>query len=387
MAIILFDNSDRSKLFPLTFTRAVADLRVGILKVREWWQIRTGLQVYIHTADYLQGLYEPIPQGEHLWIDASLVPVDDMIDRIAGLSVNEALSDTSGLVAGRHSFPSTQFSPVNSLALFQKVIDVPLITRLEYPWQLFQWNDLAIREDFKVLTKSKKGQHISPTNQLVQHADIFIEEGASVEYSILNSTTGPIYIAKNATVMEGCMIRGPFALGEGATLKMGTKIYGATTIGPNCVAGGEIKNSIMLANSNKAHDGYMGDSVIGEWCNWGAGTSNSNVKNTGGIVKIWNYHAAQLEAVGNKCGLIMGDYSRTAINTSINTGSVIGVCCNVFGEGLQAKLLNNFTWGNKELTRYELKKALQDISNWKAMKGKSLSDAEVSMLQYIFDNM
>jgi NDP-sugar pyrophosphorylase family protein len=186
--------------------------------------------------------------------------------------------------------------------------------------------------------------------------------------------------------MEGCQVRGPFALCEGAVLKMGTKVYGATTIGPHSVIGGEVKNSIFFGNSNKAHEGYIGDSVIGEWCNLGAGTSNSNVKNTAGEVKTWNYSHNDYITAGTKCGVIMGDHSKTAINTSINTGTVIGVCCNVFGEGLTPNVLQNFSWGLKDTKLYDIDKALSDITSWKKMKNKTLSEPEAKMLKHIFEN-
>jgi UDP-N-acetylglucosamine diphosphorylase/glucosamine-1-phosphate N-acetyltransferase len=201
---------------------------------------------------------------------------------------------------------------------------------------------------------------------------------------MLNASTGPIYIGKNAEVMEGCMIRGPFSLGEGSVLKMGSKVYGATSIGPHCIVGGEVKNSVLFGYSNKAHDGYLGDSVIGEWCNLGAGTSNSNLKNNAGEVKIWTPRG-QVNA-GHKCGLLMGDYSRSMINTSFNTGTVVGVCCNVFGSGLTPKYLPSFSWGNDGIDRYEFQRALTDIESWKKLKGKKISKKEKSILKHIFEH-
>jgi UDP-N-acetylglucosamine diphosphorylase/glucosamine-1-phosphate N-acetyltransferase len=212
--------------------------------------------------------------------------------------------------------------------------------------------------------------------------NIFLEKGAVVEHCILNATAGPIYIGKNAQVLEGCMIRGAFALCEGAILKMGSKVYGATTIGPFCTAAGEIKNAVMFGYSNKAHDGYLGDSVIGEWCNLGAGTTNSNVKNTAGEVKVWSNRDNDFLPVGLKCGLLMGDYSRAAINTSFNTGTVVGVCCNVFGEYFPPKRVSNFTWGKE---RYTFAKVLKDISNWKKLKGMTLTVQEIEQLEQLYN--
>jgi UDP-N-acetylglucosamine diphosphorylase/glucosamine-1-phosphate N-acetyltransferase len=243
-------------------------------------------------------------------------------------------------------------------------------------------NDWSIRQDFALITSNRKSQPISSTNKIISPENIFIEEGAKVEHSIINASAGPVYIGKNAEVMEGCMIRGPFALCEGSVLKMGTKIYAASTIGPFCLGGGEIKNSIIFGHSNKAHDGYLGDSVIGEWCNLGAGTSNSNVKNTAGIVKLWNNAKNEYEPAGLKCGLMMGDYSRAAINTSFNTGTVVGVCCNIFGEGFPPKYIPDFTWGKE---KYSFEKALQDIDNWKKLKGKNITTEEKEILRSLYN--
>lgn len=256
--------------------------------------------------------------------------------------------------------------------------------RIMYPWHLFQYNDWALRQDMEIITRNRKSAPIPESNRVTGADQIFMEPGAVMEHCILNASTGPIYIGKNATVMEGCMIRGPLALCEGAVLKMGTKVYGASTLGPFCTGGGEIRNSILMAYSNKAHDGYLGDSVIGAWCNLGAGTSNSNVKNTGSPVK---YHIADdLEPVtaGPKAGLIMGDYSRSAINTSFNTGTIIGVCCNIFGNDIPPKLIPSFSWGDE---RYDIEKAIQDITNWKKMKGLEMSDEEKQLLYELYVNI
>ncbi|MDE3235539.1 MAG: glucose-1-phosphate thymidylyltransferase [Bacteroidota bacterium] len=383
MAIILFDNCLRHQLYPLTATRAVADIRLGILTAKEWWQHRTQQQVYVITEDYLMPLYENLPKGEHVLVDASLFPFDDMLERILELQTGTAIVDEKGIVAGKlNVYVSLQMNDIQT-NLFSKIISsTETFQRLEYPWQIFQWNDEVIRSDFKLITAGRTSMPISATNHTVQAADIFIEEGAKVEFAFLNASAGPIYIGKNAEVWEGACIRGPFALGENSVVKMGAKIYGATTIGPWCAAGGEIKNVVMTGYSNKAHDGYLGDSVIGEWCNLGAGTSNSNVKNTGGPVKMWNAFTQHMEIAGNKAGVIMGDYSRTAINSSINTGSIIGVCANVFANGLLPKVIDSCTWGITET--YDFQKALEDIANWKRMKHCEISDEEVQMLQHIF---
>ena len=244
-------------------------------------------------------------------------------------------------------------------------------------------NDWAIRQDFEMITKGRLSQPIAASNKTINPENIFIEEGAKVECSIINASTGPVYIGRNAEVMEGCNIRGPFSLGENSVLKMGAKVYGATTIGPYSMGGGEIKNSVIFGHSNKAHDGYLGDSVIGEWCNLGAGTTNSNVKNTAGDVKLWDNAAQTFQSAGIKCGLMMGDYSRAAINTSFNTGTIVGVCCNVFAEGFPPKYIPDFTWGKE---RYILENAFKDIDNWKQLKGKKISEAEIEILKTLYNN-
>lgn len=385
MAIILFDNAFRRGLLPLTYTKAVADLRLGIVSIRERWELISKQTVFVCTAKYLQPLYEIPDAGEHLWIDAAVLPDSDLLDSILALESGCCIADEKGLIAGNSTITFEKFDPAHSLQLFQNIRDHALVKRLEHPWQCMQWNDEMIREDFSLLTNGRKSQPVSSTVTILQPADIFIEVGVKLECCILNSTTGPIYIGKDAEVMEGSVIRGPFAMGEKAVLKLNSRVYGATTLGPCCMGGGEIKNTVMMGYSNKAHDGYLGDSVIGEWCNFGAGSTNSNLKNTAGEVKIWDIATEQYLTVGQKCGVIMGDYSRVAINSAINTGTMIGVSCNVFGPGLLPTIIPNFSWGVQG-TKYDFIKSLQDINNWKKMKQQSLSEAETSVLEYIFDH-
>jgi len=372
MAIILFDNVNRYQLYPLTATRAVADLRFGILTIKERWELITGLPVFIHTQNYLQSLYEAIPEGAHLWVDAAVVTDEKLITSVLALNVGEALLYEKTVIA------------VNgiSISAFDKSISISSVKRIVYPWNLFQVNDLMLRKDFELLTKDRSSQPISHTNSIYSEGEIFLEEGASVEYAVLNAKSGPIYIGKNAEIWETAVIRGPFAIGNNSVIKAGGKMYGATTIGPWCAAGGEIKNAIMMGYSNKAHDGYLGDSVIGHWCNFGAGSSNSNVKNTGGDVYMLDPVSKQKVNAGLKCGVIMGDYSRVAINSRVNTGSVIGVSCNVFGAGLLPKLIPDFCWATAEI--YEFDKAIRDINNWKRMKHQELTDVEIGFLKHIF---
>ena len=322
-------------LFPFSLTRSILDIRIGILTLREKWKYLSGLEIEI---------------GDGQAIHANIIPSQKLVQ-----SIKESNPDFSD------------------------------VQKLEYPWQIFQLTDMAIRSDFNLLTKDKKSCQLSATNRCISPENIFIEEGAKIEHAILNGSTGPIYISKNAEIMEGSMIRGPFFLGEESVVKMGAKIYGATSIGKKCVVGGEIKNSVFFDCSNKAHDGYIGDSVIGAWCNLGAGSSNSNIKNTASDVKVWHAPSNQFISAGKKCGLLMGDYSRSAINTSFNTGTVVGVCCNVFGEGLTPKYIQSFSWGINNSEEYEMEKALNDIANWKKLKNETLTDIEIQTLKHIFE--
>lgn len=343
MNIFLDDRKCRENLFPFTHTRHVADIRVGILTIREKWKLLTGKTIFTDPQ---------LLEGNELHIHADIIPTVINIQ-----SVLRAAKDKTSM------------------------LDNGEVKILHHPWQIFQYNDWAIRHDFNLLTENRVSQPISGTNLISGEGEIFIEEGATVEHSIINATTGPVYIGKNALVMEGNLIRGPFSLGDSSILKMGSRVYGATSIGPGCIAGGEIKNVVMFEFSNKAHDGYLGDSVVGSWCNLGAGTSNSNVKNTGGEITYYLDKSMKAQIAGNKAGLLMGDYSRTAINTSFNTGTVVGVCCNIFGQTTPPKYVENFSWGSD---RYIFEKALNDIANWKKMKSQQLTNWEKELLHNLY---
>jgi UDP-N-acetylglucosamine diphosphorylase/glucosamine-1-phosphate N-acetyltransferase len=376
-------------LHPFTLTRQIQDIRIGILTIREKWQRLLDLPSSDKWEDDYKDLENSIRVDKNIgndvfiMIQGNILPTPKLIRAIYKLKNGEFIS-ANGDAGIIFRFTKKEVVEPHKIKVKRAVTIKEKVKALQHPWQVFQWNDEAIRQDFELITAKRKSQAISKTNQAIKSSQVFIEKGARVEYSTLNASTGPIYIGKNAEVMEGCMIRGPFALCEGSVLKMGAKVYGATTIGPYCAAAGEIKNSVLFGYSNKAHDGYLGDSVIGEWCNLGAGTTNSNLKNNAGEVKIWT-PKGQIVA-GNKCGLLMGDYSKSAINTSFNTGTVVGVCCNVIGAGLTPKYLPSFSWGNDGIDRYDIEKAFEDIVNWKNLKGKKLSKNERTILKYIFEH-
>jgi UDP-N-acetylglucosamine diphosphorylase/glucosamine-1-phosphate N-acetyltransferase len=384
MAIVLFDNTNRNQLFPLTYTRAVAGLRLGILTIRERWEMVSGQPVFIHTEKYLRELYDAPSDEEHIWIDASVIADDALTAQILTLAPGSCIADELGLIAGRIKINAPDFHPAKAITLFGKTDKHTNARRITYPWQIMLWNDEMTRKDYALVTKNRVSATIPPTVNTIAPEHIFIEAGAKLSFCTLNASTGPIYLGKDSEIMEGTAVRGPFVLGEGSVLKLNSRVYGATTLGPHCMGGGEIKNSVMMGYSNKAHDGYLGDSVVGEWCNFGAGSTNSNIKNTAGEVKIWNMAAKEYMAAGQKCGVIMGDYSRVAINSSINTGTVIGISSNVFGAGLLPTIIANFRWGVSG-TEYEFQKAINDINNWKKLKNNSLSEKESLLLRYIFD--
>jgi len=373
MAFVLYDTADRNKLFPLTYTRAVADLRIGIFTLKEWWEKLLEQEVFVKTEEYLQPLYSPVPAGDHIYINASVLPMAELVQQIIDLKPGQTICDEKGTVAYAGSENGEK-------------IQVNGLRRLVYPWHIFQLNDEVLRSQFSLISKEKFGVQTAESTHVINASEVYIEDGCTIEHAVLNASTGPIYIGKNVTIMEGSFIRGPFALGEGSVVKMGTKIYGATSAGPNCVLGGEIRSSVLFGNSNKAHDGYLGHAVVGEWCNLGAGTSNSNLKNTAGDICMSDFEKTNQEIVGNKCGVIIGDYTRTAINSSINTGSIFGICCNVFGEYLLPKHLPNFSWGIVEKSNYDPEKALRDIRNWKKLKGREFSSAEENVMKYIFEH-
>ncbi len=375
-------------LFPFTLTRQIQDIRIGILTIRQKWEMALG-----HTSfDKFENDYKDIQRGIKLesfiekdtvfLIHGNVLPTPALVKQVKKLKHGHFIS-LPGKESIVYCISREQVIEPNKIKVNKAIELDEEPVEICYPWQITQLNAMALQMDIELLKPGLKTQKASSTNKL-SGKNIFIEKGAKVEHCYINAEEGPVFIGRNALVMEGSMIRGPVAICENATIKMGTKIYGASTIGPNCVAGGEIKNSVMFANSNKAHDGYLGDSVIGEWCNLGAGTSNSNLKNNASEICIYTPNGPT--SAGTKCGMMMGDYSKTAINTSVNTGTVIGVCANVFGNGLTPKYIPSFSWGSEGIQRYRIEKAFADIENWKAFKGQSLGENEKFILKHIFDH-
>ena len=383
MHFVLVDIADREKFYPFSLTQSVAQFRMGIYSFQERWEHLLNKETAIYTVPYLQKLYDnsDFLQNKEaaIFINVTCIPTIELVDAILNLKIGEKIISKSGKWIATYSEDRT----------FEKILlgnFAPITFEhgefVQDAIGMLQLHTKFIENDFTWVKKHVTGIKIDTSNKVIQPENIFIEKGAEVHCAILNASTGPIYIGKNAMIMEGTAIRGPFVLGEKGVVKMNTSIYGATTIGPYCLAGGEIKNSVLMGFSNKGHEGYLGDSIIGQWCNLGAGTCNSNIKNTAGPIQMWNEAKQIWETVGQKMGMLVGDYSRFAIQSSINTGSYIGVSANIFGNGLLPKFIPNFTWGI--VPGYQIDKAIEDIGNWKQLKGFVMTEDEKQVLLMLY---
>ncbi len=385
---ILFDDNSHNQLLPLTYTRPVANIRVGILSIAEKWERFLNSTVSYLTQPYLQEAF-PIyhSQAECVFVNGKICPNKELIELILKLEINTGIKKGDDLIAYKTN-DSNAFNA--SLVSLENITEVNTdYIAINNVWDIFSKNAQAIQHDFDLLTTGKTSQPLSATNTLIGDSKLlFIEDGATVEASILNTKTGAIYIGKHAEVMEGSAIRGPFALCEQSTLKLNTKIYGATTIGPHCKVGGEINNSVVFGYSNKAHDGFLGNSVIGEWCNLGADTNNSNLKNNYANVKLFNYSTDKMEDTNLQfCGLIMGDHSKCGINTMFNTGTVVGLGANIFGAGFPDTHIPSFSWGGAEgMETYKLDKLFETAQRVYDRRGKVLNDTDKKILTHVFEN-
>ncbi len=385
MNYILFDNFRRNYLLPLTFTRPAADIRIGILTIREKWEKMLETKTSSLTEEYLQEKYPLISEENNILINGTIIPTIELVEEVKSLKKNEALVSERVIIAMHVNASdiqkiNTPDSDVNEIEANSHFI------KINNTWDVFAKNDEALRLDFDYLTKGRISQVLSNTNTAINPEDIFIEEGAKIECAVLNASEGPIYIGKNAEVMEGALIRGSLALCEKSTIKMGAKIYGSTTIGPECKVGGELSNVVIFGLSNKGHEGYLGNAVLGEWCNIGADSNNSNLKNTYEEVKLWSYPEKRFIKTGLQfCGLIMGDHSKCGINTMFNTGTVVGVNANIFGGGYQKNFIPSFAWGMNKEDKFNFKKAMQTAEAVMKRRGRKLDDVELRILKYIND--
>jgi UDP-N-acetylglucosamine diphosphorylase/glucosamine-1-phosphate N-acetyltransferase len=374
MKIQLVDGKHRFHLLPLTYTRPVAELRCGIITIAEKYTKR-GHEIGYGTEAYLNVKYPSI-EAEVL-VSGSVCPTDAFLEAVAGLSSGQALIQGDELLAFKGE--KWEDEPLEIIP-FSGALN--LITR---PWDIWSKNASELNLDFDLLTKDRFSAPIDATNTVIGDK-VFLEEGAKATASILNATSGPIYLAKNAEIMEGCIVRGGLALGESSALKMGAKIYGATTLGPHCKVGGEVNNSVIMGYSNKGHDGFLGNSALGEWCNLGADTNNSNLKNNYDEVKAWSYVDGRFAKTGQQfCGLIMGDHSKSGINTMFNTGTVVGVSANVYGAGFPRNFIASFTWGGPQGTmEYRIDKALDTADRMMKRRGLEVDEVEKAILEQVY---
>jgi len=387
MNIVLFDDETRQNLLPFTFTRPVAWIRMGILTLREKWEMKLGTRADCLTEPYLAGKYNRPSEGDCLYINGSVLPDDALVAAVKALKKGTRLTHNGILLAASTGSSDEESWKSLAAASLESITYTGSFKRLQYTWDIFAGNEQAITDDYELVTKGRVSAPLSPTNHVVNPERIFLEEGARVEHAFLNASAGPIYIGKDAEVMEGAMIRGPFALCDHSVVKMGAKIYAGTTIGPHCRVGGEINNSVIFGYSNKAHDGFLGNSVIGEWCNLGADSNNSNLKNNYSTVKMWNYKEEDFVSTGLQfCGLMMGDHSKCSINTMFNTGTLVGVSANIFGNGFPPKMIPSFTWGGSEgFSNYRLQEAMEVAQRVYERRNLVFDVAEQAIFKHLFD--
>jgi len=383
MNYILFDGPARTALLPFTFTRPVADILIGIITIRQKWEMRLGSTTTTLTEEYLSEKFPMVEMEENVMINASFLPNTILAEMVSNLEANQAIFKGEDVIA----FYTSENQQEVDFDTYQIIEFEGDCIRVEHTWDIFSHNDAAIREDFELLTEGRKSQPIPKSVNTISKENIFIEEGAKLEFVTLNASSGPIYIGKNSEIMEGSVIRGPLALCENAQIKMVSKIYGATTVGPYSRIGGEVKNSVLFSYSNKGHDGFLGDSVLGEWCNIGADSNNSNLKNNYDEVKLWSYETEGFAKTGLQfCGLMMGDHSKCGINTMFNTGTVVGVSANIFGSGFPRNFVPSFSWGGASgFTTYNTKKAFETARLVMSRRNIDFDEKETAILEHVFE--
>lgn len=382
MNYILFDGTVRRALLPFTFTRPVADIRIGILTIREKWEKYMGQTITTLTEDYLSEKFPLVEMEENIMINASFLPDSPLVKLISGLKGKEAIFYKDEVIA----YYSQDARKEMDFSTYSRIEYEGPIFRIANTWDIFSKNAEALQADFDLITKGRKSAPISKTNDLICPENIFLEEGARVEFSMLNASEGPIYLGKDSEVWEGNLIRGGFALCERAVVKMGTMIYGATTVGPYSKVSGELSNTVIFGYSSKGHEGYLGNAVLGEWCNIGASSNNSNLKNNYAKVRLWNYATESFEQTGLQfCGLMMGDHSKTAINTMFNTGTVIGVNCNIYVPGFPRNFIPSFSWGGASgFTPYLPEKAFEAAKVMMERRGVQFNDMDAKILTHVY---
>lgn len=383
MNYILFDGPARNALLPFTFTRPVADILVGIMTIRQKWELHLGSTTTTLTEEYLSDKYPMVELEGNVMINASFLPNAILAELVSNLEPNQAIFKKDEIIA----FYTSENQEEVDFETYDIIEYNDDCITIENTWDIFSKNDVAIREDFELLTQDRRSQPIPKSVNVIALENVFIEEGAKLEYVTLNASSGPIYIGKDTEIMEGSVIRGPFALCDNAQVKMASKIYGATTVGPYSRVGGEVKNVVIFAYSNKGHDGFLGDSVLGEWCNIGADSNNSNLKNNYEEVRLWSYQTEGFAKTGLQfCGLMMGDHSKCGINTMFNTGTVVGVSANIFGSGFPRNFVPSFSWGGASgFTTYLTKKAFETAKLVMSRRNVAFDEKEAAILEHVFE--
>ncbi|NLP56617.1 GlmU family protein [Lutibacter sp. B1] len=382
MNYILFDGTVRNALLPFTYTKPVADLRIGILTIREKWEQHLGFTTTTLTEEYLEEKYPMVEMEQNVMINASFLPNKKLIEIVKELNKNQAIFKNDEVIA---FFTDETQEEVDFDNYEQIEVDFDVL-QIKNTWDLFSLNHIAIKEDFDLITEGRKSLPIPKGVQYLNKENIFIEEGAEILFSVLNASEGPIYIGKNSQIMEGSLIKGPFSLGENSVIKMGAKIYTGTTVGPYCKVGGEVNNSVIMGYSNKGHDGFLGNSVLGEWCNIGADSNNSNLKNNYSEVRLWNYEKEGFDKTGLQfCGLMMGDHSKCAINTMFNTGTVVGVSSNIYGSNFPRNFIPSFSWGGAAgFSTYQINKAKETANLVFKRRDLEFDEKEQRILEHVF---
>ena len=383
MNYILFDGPARNALLPFTFTRPVADILVGIMTIRQKWELHLGSTTTTLTEEYLSDKYPMVELEGNVMINASFLPNAILAELVSNLEPNQAIFKKDEIIA----FYTSENQEEVDFDTYEIIVYNDDCITIENTWDIFSKNDVAIREDFELLTQDRRSQPIPKSVNVIAPENVFIEEGAKLEFVTLNASSGPIYIGRDAEIMEGSVIRGPFALCDNAQVKMASKIYGATTVGPYSRVGGEVKSVVIFAYSNKGHDGFLGDSVLGEWCNIGADSNNSNLKNNYEEVRLWSYQTEGFAKTGLQfCGLMMGDHSKCGINTMFNTGTVVGVSANIFGSGFPRNFVPSFSWGGASgFTTYLTKKAFETAKLVMARRNIVFDEKEAAILEHVFE--
>jgi UDP-N-acetylglucosamine diphosphorylase/glucosamine-1-phosphate N-acetyltransferase len=383
MNYILFDGSVRNSLLPFTYTRPVADIRIGILTIREKWEKYLSFTITTLTEEYLEEKYPMVEMEQNILLNASFLPTDVLVEQVKSLQENQAIVKNDEIVA----FYTTDVQDKVDFDTYEIIHCEEDLLQIKNTWDIFSLNDKAIEADFKLMTEGRKSEPIPETVNCINPSQIFLEEGVDITYATLNATKGPIYLGKDSIVMEGCLLRGPFSLGDDSILKMGTKIYGATTIGPMSKVGGEVNNSVIFGYSSKGHEGYLGNAVIGEWCNLGADTNNSNLKNNYAEVRMWSYETERFAETGLQfCGLMMGDHSKCGINTMFNTATVVGVSANIFGGNFPRNFIPSFAWGGSAgFTTFKMNKVKEVVTAVMKRKHLDYNEQDEKILQHIFD--